>query len=190
MARKRTVSGGVGGVSVSDVRCFRYRSAELRSKPSAKRDFGVWWPIYTSIRLRSANSRTASTCSRVTPGYHSKKSLTVAPTSRFSKSKVAGTWVPLNRHIHLDLPGPRSTTVHWVQSSIAETINPLRRNTNLPPSAKPPSPMSGRRLVSRISVLPSWVESVYISSVVSPINPPINVLCIPFLFGLPPLSIL
>src|ERR1700730_12848744 len=32
--------------------------------------------------------------------------------------------------------------------------------------------VSGRRLVSRISVLPSWVESVYISSVVSPHQPP------------------
>jgi len=32
--------------------------------------------------------------------------------------------------------------------------------------------MSGRRLFSRISVLPSWVESVYISSVVSPHQPP------------------
>jgi hypothetical protein len=38
--------------------------------------------------------------------------------------------VPLNRHIHLDLPGPRSTTVHWVQLSIADTINPLKGNTN------------------------------------------------------------
>ena len=31
--------------------------------------------------------------------------------------------MPLNRHIHLDLPGPRSTSGHWLQSSIAETIS-------------------------------------------------------------------
>jgi hypothetical protein len=35
----------------------------------------------------------------------------------------------LNRHIHLDLPGPRSTTGHWLQSSIVETINLPRKNT-------------------------------------------------------------
>jgi hypothetical protein len=27
------------------------------------------------------------------------------------------------------LPGPRSTTGHWLQSSIAETISPRRENT-------------------------------------------------------------
>src|SRR5258708_12867900 len=44
--------------------------------------------------------------------------------------------------------------------------------------------MSGRRLFFRISVLPSWVESVYISSSrIPPSTPPINVLCIAFLFG-------
>ena len=35
----------------------------------------------------------------------------------------------MNRHIHLDLPGPRSTTGHWFQSSIADTISLPRKNT-------------------------------------------------------------
>jgi hypothetical protein len=35
----------------------------------------------------------------------------------------------LNRHIHLDLPGPRSTTGHWFQSSIVQTISLLGENT-------------------------------------------------------------
>ena len=37
--------------------------------------------------------------------------------------------MPLNRHIHLDLPGPRSTSGHWLQSSIAETISLPGKNT-------------------------------------------------------------
>jgi hypothetical protein len=37
--------------------------------------------------------------------------------------------VPLNRHIHLDLPGPRSTTGHWLQSSMTDTISPPGQNT-------------------------------------------------------------
>ena len=35
----------------------------------------------------------------------------------------------MNRHIHLDLPGPRSTTGHWLQSSIVDTISPQKKNT-------------------------------------------------------------
>jgi hypothetical protein len=31
--------------------------------------------------------------------------------------------------MHLDLPGPRSTTGHWFQSSIAGTISLPRKNT-------------------------------------------------------------
>ena len=36
--------------------------------------------------------------------------------------------MPLNRHIHLDLPGPRSTTGHCLQSSIAGTVSLPRKN--------------------------------------------------------------
>jgi hypothetical protein len=112
--------------------CVRFSVPWCRLRCSVK-DSGA--APYASTKLRSANSRTVSTCSRVTPGYQSRKSLTVAPSSRFSKSNVAGTCVPLNRHILLDLPGPRSTTVHSLQSSIVDTINLPKKNTNL--EAKP-----------------------------------------------------
>ena len=58
-------------------------------------------PVYATVRLCSANSRTASTCSRFTPGNHRRKSSTPAPSSRFSKRAFTGTRVPLNSHTSL-----------------------------------------------------------------------------------------
>src|ERR1700719_4486137 len=65
-------------------------------------------PVYATVRLCSANSRTASTCSRFTPGNHRRKSPTPAPSSRFSKRAFTGTRVPLNSHTPLTFPGTRS----------------------------------------------------------------------------------
>ena len=79
----------------------------------------------------------------------------------------------LNRHIHLDLPGPRSTTVHWPESHSRNHKPTEKEYKSSRPGAKPLSTMPGGRLVFRISVLPSWVESpVYTSSSRIPqINP-------------------
>ena len=75
-------------------------------------------PHQTATRLRSACRRTSSTCSRVTPSYHSRKSLTVAPASRFSNNVATGKRVPLNTNAPLTRPGTRSTDLHSVQSSM------------------------------------------------------------------------
>jgi hypothetical protein len=69
-------------------------------------------PVYATVGLCSANSRTASTCSRFTPGNHRRKSSTPAPSSRFSKRAFTGTRVPLNSHTPLTFPGTRSTVEH------------------------------------------------------------------------------
>jgi len=74
--------------------------------------------IQATAKLRSACSSTASTCSRLTPGNQARKSFSVAPSSRFSKSARTGTRVFLNTQAPLTLPGTRSTAVHCVQSSI------------------------------------------------------------------------
>src|SRR5437764_10713788 len=79
-------------------------------------------PHQAAARLRSACRSTSSTCSRVTPSYHPRKSLTVAPASRFSKSVVTGNRVPLNTNAPLTRPGTRSTDLHSDQSSIREVI--------------------------------------------------------------------
>jgi hypothetical protein len=69
-------------------------------------------------RLRSACCRTSSTCWRVTPGNHSRKSSILAPPSRFSNSARTGTRVPLNSHSPLTFPGIRSTAGQSRQSSM------------------------------------------------------------------------
>lgn len=66
-----------------------------------------------STRLRWACSRTASTCSRATPGNHSRKFSAVAPLSRFSNSACTGTRVPLKSQTPLTFPGIRSTAEHY-----------------------------------------------------------------------------
>src|ERR1700730_7749783 len=68
-------------------------------------------PVYATVKLRSANSRTASTCSRFTPGNHRRKSSTPAPSSRFSKRAFTGTRVPLNSHTPLTFPGTRNGVI-------------------------------------------------------------------------------
>ncbi len=70
-------------------------------------------------RLSSACFRTASTCSRLTPGNHSRNSSIVAPPSMFSNSARTGTRVPLNSHAPLTFSGLRSTSGQSCQSSMA-----------------------------------------------------------------------
>lgn len=62
---------------------------------------GFRFLVYATARLCSANARTASACSRLTPGNHNTKSFTLAPSSRFSKRAFTGTRVPLNSHTPL-----------------------------------------------------------------------------------------
>ena len=66
-----------------------------------------------------ANSSTASTCFRVTPGNHSTNSSMVAPSSRFSKSARTGTRVLAKTQAPLTLAGsvrPQCTapTSSWI----------------------------------------------------------------------------
>ena len=58
----------------------------------------------------------------MTPRNQARKSFTVAPSSRFSKSARTGTRVFLNTQAPLTLPGTRSTAAHWAQSSIAKAL--------------------------------------------------------------------
>ena len=71
-----------------------------------------------SLKLREACSNTMFTCSRDTPGNHSRNSSTVAPPSRFENRAETGTRVPRNTHAALTLWGCRSTAWQVVQSSI------------------------------------------------------------------------
>jgi len=73
--------------------------------------------LQATAKLCSACFRTASTCSRLTPGNQSRKSSTRAPSSRFAKRACTGTRVPLKTQAPLTFPGVRSTTGHWFQSS-------------------------------------------------------------------------
>src|SRR5439155_18239736 len=77
-------------------------------------------PHQAAARLRSACRRTSRTCSRVTPSYHFRKSLTVAPASRFSNNVTTGNLVPLKTNAPLTRPGTRSTAPHSDQSSMQE----------------------------------------------------------------------
>jgi hypothetical protein len=66
------------------------------------------------MRLRhSEKLRTASSCSLLTPGNHSRKSS--APSFRFAKKVATGMRVPRNNHAPLILFGFRSTTAHFDQ---------------------------------------------------------------------------
>jgi hypothetical protein len=49
---------------------------------------------------------------------HSRKSSTVAPSSRFSNNAATGTRVPLNSHAPLTFPAVRSTAAHLLQSNM------------------------------------------------------------------------
>jgi len=73
---------------------------------------------YAGSRLRWANSSTDMTCSRVTPGNHSRKSSVVAPPSRFSKRALTGTREFLTSRAPLTLPSIRSTAGHSDQSNM------------------------------------------------------------------------
>src|SRR5688500_990940 len=70
------------------------------------------------VRLCSANSSTATTCSWATPGNHARKSATVAPSARFSNSDFTGTRVPRKTHAPLKRSAERSTAEQRLQSSI------------------------------------------------------------------------
>src|SRR3954452_10218369 len=74
--------------------------------------------LHATRRLRAAWSRTASACSWVTPGNQSRKSSSLAPDSRFSKSALTGTRVPRKTQAPLTRSGERSTARHCDQSSI------------------------------------------------------------------------
>lgn len=76
----------------------------------------------STARLAVACSRTESICALDTPGNHSKKSSTEAPSSRFSKSARTGTLVPRKTQEPLTLPGVRSTDGHDCHSIIASTV--------------------------------------------------------------------
>ena len=79
----------------------------------------VSWPprqATTSANEDSVNLSTVRTCSRFTPGNHSRNCSTVAPPSRFSNKARTGTRVFLNNHAPLTLPGTRSTAGQCVQS--------------------------------------------------------------------------
>lgn len=69
-------------------------------------------------------SRTASTCSLVTPGNHNKKSSIEAPPSRFSNSAATSTRVSRKIHEPLTFSGSRSTTGHEDQSIMSEPYYP------------------------------------------------------------------
>jgi hypothetical protein len=73
--------------------------------------------IYAGAKaLRAACSRTARTCSSVTPGNHSTNCDAEAPSSRFSKSAATGIRVPRNTQAPLTRSGFRSTSVQDDQS--------------------------------------------------------------------------
>ena len=78
-------------------------------------------------------SRTVSTCSRLTPGNHDRKSSTVAPASRFSKSAMTGTRVPRKTHAPLTRASSCSTAEH-VDQFIFEII-PFHERVINPPSS-------------------------------------------------------
>src|SRR5208282_6294551 len=71
-----------------------------------------------ATRLSSAWRNTSSTCSRVTPGNHSRNSSMLAPPSRFSNSALTGTRLCLNSHSPPPLVGMRSTAGHLLQSNM------------------------------------------------------------------------
>src|SRR5438093_451163 len=95
----------------------RANLSSTKSQPTAR---------YAISRLCSASRSTSSTCSRDTPGNHSRNSSIRAPLSRFSKSAFTDTRVPLNSHAPLTFPGVRSTAGHWLQSSMADSTARVR----------------------------------------------------------------
>lgn len=87
-----------------------------------------------SPRLSDANSNTASSCCLLTPGNHSRKSSTVAPSSRFSKRARTGMRVPRNTVVPPNTSGFCSTSPQLDQlftreyyDSKAEHSNPIKQ---------------------------------------------------------------
>jgi hypothetical protein len=78
---------------------------------------------YAISRLCSACRSTSSTCSRVTPGNHSRNSSMRAPLSRFSNSALTGTRVLLKSQAPPTFPGTRSTAGHLLQSSMCGNVS-------------------------------------------------------------------
>ena len=96
-----------------------------------------------------AKSRTASTCSRRTPGNHSRKSATVAPSSRFSKSALTGTRVPRNTHKPLIRSGEQDTSAQFDQSSIWQNyFFKAYQSTTAHSHETPPRPGASARVPS------------------------------------------
>src|ERR1019366_3747561 len=92
----------------------------LRSEPRAKLRLRTYGAKAGALsRLRTANSMTALTCSRLRPSYHSVMPSRLAPASRFSKMADTGIRVPFNTHAPLTLPGTLSTAGHCDQSRFA-----------------------------------------------------------------------
>ncbi len=90
--------------------------------------------------LRAACSRTARTCSAVTPGNHSTNCDTCAPSSRFSNRAATGTRVPRNTQAPLTRSGSRSTIGQEDQSIMIPPFYAgalsFRPTGSSPPSAR------------------------------------------------------
>lgn len=84
---------------------------DRRSRTSIEQQFH-----YGAFALCAACSRTALTCESATPGNHSTKSVTCAPSSRFRKRAETGTRLPRNTQAPLTRAGSRSTSEHEDQS--------------------------------------------------------------------------
>ena len=98
-------------ISIAQIRPSHF---ERSGDGMTAQDFAQWdrSALIVSTRLCSACSNTATTCSRVTPGNHFRKSFTLAPPSRFSNNARTGARVPLNTQAPLTFPGMRSTALH------------------------------------------------------------------------------
>ncbi len=85
---------------------------------------------HATARLRVVCSNTASTCSRLTPGNHSRNWSTVAPDSRFSNRAATGTRVPRKTQLPLTLSGERSTARQLDQFNITIMVSVTTDNAS------------------------------------------------------------
>lgn len=101
------------------VRGFLVRHLSLFTRHSSLRRRRLnLHPAKAGSRLCAANSSTASTCSRFTPGNHCRKSSTVAPSSKFSKRAFTGTRVPRKTKAPLTVSGEAFTSEQSDQSNM------------------------------------------------------------------------
>jgi hypothetical protein len=110
-------------------------------------------PAAAGSRVCAANSSTASTCPRSTPGNHCKKSSTVAPSSRFPKRDLTGTRVPRKTKTPLTVSGEAVTSGQSDQSNTITKLvpPPATRNSPIPraPHWAPPLPLRAKSSPSR-----------------------------------------